>query len=155
MPGSSCGRPGSNHVSCIHMGAFKTERAREGGGFFKVSFFSFSHPINFPRALLQQSLWFSNKLVASQASLQVLLFQHLNHITPSSLFFSSRRSALTFPPSLSLPLFLSHSVSLSLSLSTMVRSHGRRQLAGCRLASMATRTLPLPQVSLATSSLAL
>lgn len=47
--------------------------------FFKVTLFSCSHPINFPRTLFQQSLWFSNEPAALQASLQVLLFQHLNH----------------------------------------------------------------------------
>lgn len=126
---------------CMHTGAFK----RRGGGLFisyKVSLFSFSHPINFPCALFLPSLWLSNEPTGLQAFLQVLLFQHLNH-NPPQLF--SPHSVL---PSLFLPVSF-------LSLSTMVMSHGGRQLAGCRLAAMATGTLPLPKVSLATSSLAL
>lgn len=99
-------------------------------------------PSVFPSALLQQTLWFSNMCAASQASLQVLL-SHIFTITPSSL---SLHSIL---PSLFLPRL---SFSLCLRWSSLM---GRRQLAGCELAAMETGTLPLPQVSLATSSLAL
>lgn len=116
---------------------------KKGGFFFfKVSLFSCSHPINSPCALFLLSLWFSIEPTASQTFLQVLLFQHLNHnpLQPFSPHFVL--------PSLFLPVSF-------LSLSTMVTSHGERQLAGCRLAAMATGTLPLPKVSLATSSLAL
>jgi len=105
--------------------------------FFQDLTFLYLTPSVFP-----ESLWFSKKSTALQASLQVLLSNHLS-VTPCSL-------SLLAP-------FCPHCFSLSrfLSLSTMVRSHGERQLAGCRLAAMATGTLPLPQVSLATSSLAL
>lgn len=143
-PGSHCGRPGSDHVVHGKAAARALLLSKEKGGFFfqGLPLFLLS-PHQFPRALFQQSLWFFSKPTASQASLQVTLFQHLNHnpLQPFSPHFVL--------PSVFLP------VSLSLCVSTMVRSHGGRQLAGCRLAAMATGTLPLPQVSLATSSLAL
>lgn len=121
---------------------------REGGGFFFLFFFSQGLPF----LLLAPSIFpvrYCNSLCGSPAS--PLPRRHLYKsssfniltITPSSL------SLLTpLCPHFSYP-------SLFPSVSTMVRSHGGRQLAGCRLAAMATGTLPLPQVSLATSSLAL
>lgn len=114
------------------------------GGFFSFQGLPLSsfHLINSPCALFLLSLRFSGEPAASQAFLQVLLFQHLN-----------RNPLQPFSPHFVLPsLFLPVSF---LSLSTVVTSHGGRQLAGCRLAAMATGTLPLPEVSLATSSLAL
>lgn len=79
---------------------------KKGGGafFFKVSLFPCSHPINFLCALFLQSLWLSSKPAASQASLQVLLFQRLNHnpLQPFSPHF--------ILPSLFLPISFSLSV---------------------------------------------
>lgn len=79
------------------------------GGFFSFFPRSPSFPALTPsishHALFQQSLWFFKKLIASQASLQVTLFQHLNHnpLQPFSPHFVL--------PSLFLPsLFLSLSV---------------------------------------------
>lgn len=98
-----------------------------------LSLLLFSLCINATASLVLQ------RVAASQASLQALSHLHHNPLQP----FSSLPSALTFS---------SPSLSLCLRWSSLL---GRRQLAGCELATMETGTLPLPQVSLATSSLAL
>lgn len=131
-------RSGSDHVRRGKTsGCISTHKRRAPLRFPSVSC---SHPVNFPRALFLLSLRFSS---ASQAFLQVLPFQQLNR-NPLQPF--SPHSALlpsTFPRRL-----------FPLSVYDGHVSWGR-QLAGCRLAAMATGTLPLPKVSLATSSLAL
>lgn len=86
------------------------------------------------------------------------LFQHLLPLSPSytpanSLTHSHVHTHTHACSSVLLSIFLSFCRSLS--LRTTVRSHGERRLAESRLAAIATGTLPLPQVSLATGSLAL
>lgn len=131
-------RSGSDHVRRGKTsGCISTHKRRAPLRFPSVSC---SHPVNFPRALFLLSLRFSS---ASQAFLQVLPFQHLNRNPLQPFSPHSALAALTFPRRL-----------FPLSVYDGHVSWGR-QLAGCRLAAMATGTLPLPKVSLATSSLAL
>lgn len=86
--------------------------------------------LNFHSALIRRFLWLLRQAGAFQRSLQVPFSFNILTVTthppssPFSLYFILSSSPLLLSP--------------SFSLSTMVRSHGGRQLAGNRLAAMAT-----------------
>jgi len=95
-PGKAC---------CTHIGAFRRRGWwwwwRGGFVFSRSPSFPALTPSIFPRTLFLQSLWFSNEPAASSASLQVLLFQHLNQ-KPSSLSLLTSFCPHFSSPSLSL-----------------------------------------------------
>ncbi len=123
--------------------------------FTSASFiFPLSNSINFPSTFSPLVLWFVYHPSSIATPLAVFFIKSFsfNIIPITPLTPPTHPCAHSGSPTFN---SLSSFLSFCLSLPTVVRSHGERQLAGSRLAAIATGSLPLPQVSLATGSLAL
>lgn len=125
-------------------------------GLFTSESFIFlsSNSINFHSAFSPPVLWFVCNPSSIATLLAVFFIKSFSfNILPVTLHTPpAHPDAHSGSPASSSPRY---SLSFPLSPSTMVRSHGERQLAASGLAAIATGSLPLPQVSLATGSLAL